>query len=280
MLRTKTEKAINSLNRIQDKYFKKLEKFFLNVKIDKTMFFVFLSIFILQYFLSSVICMYFDDFGNASLSYSYVTPNVEGTNYSFSQLLEWASQIYNNWGGRIFYAIFFIIPLLKNGISAYMFVQSIVVTFIIYFMYKIIKLMCRSEKNNVLIPITLTALYLCINIEFLRLGTFWASASVLYVWPMLPFFAFIYYYLKELNNIDNSGKIKILKDIFLMFLAFLATFSQEQIGPRNNCFFCYCNNMSSSKRNKKIFEIRFTNFYNYDSKLFSIIFSTWKLEKI
>ena len=96
------------------------------IKKNKFTISIFVIIFLLFYFISDVITMYFDDYGNASLSYGYLVENVPGTNYTITQLLEWAKFIYNNWGGRIFYAIVFIIPLLKHGIKAYMFIQSFV----------------------------------------------------------------------------------------------------------------------------------------------------------
>ena len=143
---------------------------------------LFFIIFILLAFQHSVISMYFDDYGNASLSYSYWVSNVDGTNYTIPQLLEWAGHIYNNWGGRIFYAIFFIIPLLKHGIKAYMFVQTFVITGIIFFMYKIIKYYkSKKQKYLSIVPIILFILYTCIDLSYLRHGIYWASASVLYV---------------------------------------------------------------------------------------------------
>lgn len=192
---------------------------------------LFFIIFILLAFQHSVISMYFDDYGNASLSYSYWVSNVDGTNYTISQLLEWAGHIYNNWGGRIFYAIVFIIPLLKHGIKAYMFVQTFVITGIIFFMYKIIKYYSKKQKYLSIVPIILFILYTCIDLSYLRHGIYWASASVLYVWPLLPFMALLCYYIglcdKEKNNIKFN---KVISSLIIIFLSFLTTFSQEQIG--------------------------------------------------
>ena len=112
-----------------------------------------------------------------------------------------------------------------------MFCQSIVVTFLIYYMYKIITLFSKNQKGNCFIPITLTALYLLIGMEYIRHGIFWASASVLYVWPMLPFMAFIYYYIRAVNNIEEGKKNKLPFILLILVLAFFASFAQEQITP-------------------------------------------------
>lgn len=209
----------------------KLKKIYNYLNKNKFVISLFFIIFILLAFQHSVISMYFDDYGNASLSYSYWVSNVDGTNYTISQLLEWAGHIYNNWGGRILYAIVFIIPLLKHGIKAYMFVQTFVITGIIFFMYKIIKYYSKKQKYISIVPIILLILYTCIDLSYLRHGIYWASASVLYVWPLLPFMALLYYYVvlcdKQKNNIKFN---KVISSLIIIFLSFLTTFSQEQIG--------------------------------------------------
>lgn len=191
----------------------------------------FFIIFILLIVQHSVISLYFDDYGNASLSYSYVVPDVAGTDFSLSQLFEWAYNIYQNWGGRILYAVCFIIPLLRNGITSYMMFQSIVILGIFYFIYKIVCIKFNNKKYIWIIPISEFILYSNINMIYLRHGIFWASASVLYIWPLLPLFAFIYLYMSNGDKIKQEQKIKHYVVIPLMLvLNFFATFSQEQIG--------------------------------------------------
>ncbi len=192
---------------------------------------IFIIIFILLAFQHSVITMYFDDYGNASLSYSYLVKNVAGTNYNFSQLLTWADKIYNNWGGRIFYAIAFIIPLLKNSIKPFMLVQTFVITSIIFYIYKIIKYYSKKSKLIDIVPILILILYTCIDMVYLRHGIYWASASVLYIWPLLPLFATIYFYIIIIEKIQKNKKRHSIIDILIIIiLSFLTTFSQEQIG--------------------------------------------------
>lgn len=205
----------------------KLTKLF-KIKINWFLVLSFFVIFILLLMHHLNISMYFDDYGNASLSYSYMTPDVSGTNYTFNQLLEWATNIYQNWGGRILYAICFIIPLLKTGITLYMIVQSVVITTIIYFMYKIIK--TYTKKNVDFIPLVLFVLYSLIDMFYLRHGIYWASASVLYVWPILPLLMLIYFYRKLCLEIKDNKNVKVLYIPLLVLSTFFATFSQEQIG--------------------------------------------------
>ena len=214
-----------------NKFKLKIERIILDAKKNKFEILSFLTIFILFYMQCQLIAMYFDDFGNASLSYSYVVPNVQGTNYTISQLFEWARHIYNQWGGRIFYAIAFIIPLLKNGISAFMFIQSIILTLILFYNYKIIKRFSIKQKFISFVPFLLFIFYCMIDMVFLRHGIYWASASVLYVWPLLPLFMFLDFYLELIEKIDKEKKYnKVFSYFYLMILAFLTTFSQEQIG--------------------------------------------------
>lgn len=209
----------------------KFEKISAYINKNKFTLLLFFVIFILLGLQHSVISMYFDDYGNASLSYSYWVQNVNGTNYNISQLLEWAEHIYNGWGGRILYAILFIIPLLRHGIKAYMIAQTFVITGIIFFMYKLIKHYSKKEKYLSVLPAILFVLYTCIDIIYLRHGIYWASASVLYVWPILPFLALLYYYIKLCDNIKKNVKFnKLISTVIIILLSFLTTFSQEQIG--------------------------------------------------
>lgn len=215
----------------KNKIEKHLSNLYQSIKQNKFIIALFLIIFILLAFQHSVIAMYFDDYGNASLSYSYWVQNVDGTNYNIYQLLDWAGHIYNGWGGRILYAIVFIIPLLKHGITAYMIAQTFVITGIIFFMYKIIQFYSKKEKGVSLIPIILFILYTCIDMAYLRHGIYWASASVLYIWPLLPLLAFIYYYINLCKKQKEKEKFNKVISIFLIvLLSFFATFSQEQIG--------------------------------------------------
>lgn len=208
------------------KIINKLELFIRNNSICILLFTI---IFLLLFFQHHLIAMYFDDFGNASLSYNQTSKEIIGTNYSFKDLWNWCILTYNGWGGRVLYAAVILIPLLKFGTSIYMFLQSIVITLIFFFIYKIANEI--SQKKSMLIPPILMILYMLINMEYLRHGIYWASASILYIWPLLPFLIFIYSYIKLTKKIENNQKINyFFWSPVLLILNFFATFSQEQIG--------------------------------------------------
>ncbi len=190
---------------------------------------LFFIIFILLFFQHHLIALYFDDFGNASLSYGQTSSDIIGTNYTFSQLIDWCKMIYMTWGGRILWAPIFLMPFIKTGATVYFALQSIVVTFIIYFIYKIA--VHITKERHIFLPIILMILYSLIDMTFLRHGIYWASASILYIWPLLPLFIFIYLYLKLTEKIENKEKVNyFLYTPILLILNFFATFSQEQLG--------------------------------------------------
>jgi hypothetical protein len=220
------KKLINKID--YRKVFKSISEF---IKNNSTVILFFLVIFLLLFFQHDVVSMYFDDYGNASLSYSYVTPDVSGTNYTLAQLWEWAINVYNNFGGRIFYAISFIIPLLKHGVSLFMHLQAVIITLIMFVSYKIVSYKSSNKKFNLLVPIMLFILYSLINMVYLRHGIYWASASVLYIWPILPMVTFMYLYIKVIDHIKNKEKFNYVLNILgLLLTSFLTVFSQEQFG--------------------------------------------------
>ena len=195
-------------------------------------FFEFITIFLLLFFVHNLIGLYYDDYGNASLSYGSIIDGVEGTNFNIGHIFKWIANTYMNWGGRVLYASTILIPLLKGGSTVYMLLQSIIITIILYLSYKIIlNYNIKIKDKKIFIPIILFILYCLIDIAIHRGGTYWASASILYVWPMLPFLLSIYLYQKLKNKIKekNTKKWKI-NFIILMLMIFIATFSQEQIG--------------------------------------------------
>ena len=186
---------------------------------------LFFVIFVLLFFMHHVIAMYFDDFGNASLSYATPSPDVLGTHYTFAQLLDWCKTIYMGWGGRILWASVFLIPLLKFGAGIYFAIQSVVITLILYTIFKIAEQITKTK--HIFLPIVLFILYGLINMVYLKHGIYWASASILYIWPLLPMFLFIYLFLKLTEKQENKEKINYYFYLtVLIILNFFATFSQ------------------------------------------------------
>ena len=104
-------------------------------------------------------------------------------------------------------------------------------TGIIFYIYKIIKFYSKDKKYTELIPILLVILYNLIDMAYLRHGIYWASASVLYIWPLLPFFAVLYLYITTCKKIKDNKKFNYsITILILIILSFFTTFSQEQIG--------------------------------------------------
>ena len=197
---------------------------------------VFTIIFILLCGHHSLLQLYFDDFGNGAVAYGRPSPDIMGTNFTIPQLLDWAGFIYNEWGGRILYAIVFLIPMIKNGATIFMFAQALVITGIFYYIYKIIK--DNTKYDSIFIPIVLFILYLLFDMAILRHGIYWASASVLYIWPLLPTFMLIYYFMELSKKIKKKEKVRYALWIpILCILAFFAVFSHEQLGTGIMIFF-------------------------------------------
>ena len=175
-----------------------------------------------------LIGMYFDDFGNASLSYGYDSSEIKGTDYTIADLLGWSKYIYYNWGGRILYALM-LIPLLKSGASIYMFIQAFIILGIVYEIISISRI--NNINSNVCLSMFAVLLgYGSLKGDIIKDGIYWASASVLYVWPMLFFFCSILLYYKIEKLIKENQKIKKRYYIILMITIPLVTLSQEQIG--------------------------------------------------
>ncbi len=171
--------------------------------------------------------MYFDDFGNASLSYAY-DAGIDGTNYSIYNMLDWAAHIYMNWGGRVLYALI-LIPLLKNGVHLFMAIQTVIVLLTMLVMWRIAKKSIEGA-NDCLIMLCFIIIYGLLQGDILTMGFYWASASVLYVWPVLPFMLTILLYSFIEEKIKTNKKITFRDYIGLIFTIPLTTLSQEQIG--------------------------------------------------
>ena len=176
-------------------------------------FIIFLVIILIE---NHFVWLYHDDYGYASLSYLPGFTGCKGMSCSIKDMLSFLKYHYNNWGGRILY--FFIeILLLKGGLELFHIVQSIITMFIFYLIYKIAS---RNKKNIYLAMVTVLC-YGLIEMGVLRSGIFWATAVVLYLFPMLPFLLFVYIY---------KSNIKIRKKILCLILIFISCFSQEQVG--------------------------------------------------
>ncbi len=178
----------------------------------------------------SLVGLCFDDYGNGSLSYGYEVLGVDGTNFSLRDLCKWAKEIYFNWGGRLLYACLFLIPMLRDGIDLFMFVQSFVIAGLFYLMYRIV---CDhvKVKHSIGIALLMPVLYGLIGIQIHAYATYWASASVLYIWPMIPMLFAMFYFDKTCRRIAQGEKISFLRFALIegICVAF-TTLAQEQLG--------------------------------------------------
>jgi hypothetical protein len=162
--------------------------------------------------------LYFDDYGHASLSYGHVVKGMSGTDLTLNHLLEWTSWYYNEWGGRVLYYFLFLIPLLSQSITLFMLIQAVIVFFIFVYMYKLIREF-QQEFHPVFIIGSLISLYGLISIEIMRESAYWASASICYIWSILPLIMGIYYFIKVTKEEHHPRKREIMGISILFFLA-------------------------------------------------------------
>lgn len=162
----------------------------------------------------------FDDYGYASLSYGW-TENSAGMAYTMKDIWKFLSWHYFNWGGRVLCFFFEIIVCRLGGVELIQVVQAIIIISIYVLSGKIISRVTHCDYWGC-IAISLV-LYGTFDLITLRESVFWYSASVAYVWPLLPLLGSIYLYLLLQENETRFRKCTVV------FLAFLAGFSQEQI---------------------------------------------------
>lgn len=172
--------------------------------------------------------MYYDDFGNASLSYGYDSSAVNGTDYTLRDLLGWAKYTYLNWGGRIIYALM-LIPLLKDGAHLFMMIQVVIMLAAFVMMYQIARKFCTNGNRSV-IPCCFMLVYGLLQGDILSQGVYWASASVLYVWPILPLMFLIWFYSHLEEKLKHGETLKIQHYIVILIVVPFITLSQEQLG--------------------------------------------------
>ena len=157
-------------------------------------FIVFLFIFIVAYFQSKYIGFYHDDYGYAALSYG-----VRGNYPEFSMynVILFIKDHYVNWGGRVLF-FFFEVLALQLDMQGFMFVQSIIVAITIFFTYKtILSIIDRDDSRlKVFILLSFIGIYLLFAKKTYANALFWASASVLYVWPLCPMMIGIYLFIR------------------------------------------------------------------------------------
>lgn len=175
---------------------------------------IFLLFFAVLLFQHRALFMGHDDYGYASLSYiGYDGPwGMHHTN--FWNIFQFLYAHYMTWGGRVLY-FFFEIVLLRAGIRVYRVSQSIVILLIFYAMYRLLV----RERENPWLAAVVCLCYGMIGLLVMRDTVFWITASVLYLWPLLPLLWFFVLYDPE------KGKGRL---ILCGILIFMAAWSQEQ----------------------------------------------------
>lgn len=177
----------------------------------------------------SAVGLYYDDFGNASLSYGYDSSAIPGTNYTLRDLLAWAKYSYNNWGGRILYALI-LIPMTKRGAALFGIVQSCMITALFLSSYLLVSLYKERRQYSVGGLVIAILVYFSLYGDISRYGVYWASASVLYLWPVLFFVLAAYVYEGACREYEASRAARWHHYLLLALLVPFVTLSQEQLG--------------------------------------------------
>lgn len=134
--------------------------------------------------------LYFDDFGNASLSYGSdygFDVDVLGMNWGLADLLRWDKWIYCFFSGRILCgSILNIFVKVGHGAHMFMAFQAVVIVLIFVMLYKIIMTM-TEEKHNALIPLLIFAYFFGVP-SVCTAGIMLGTASVCIICRYYPFF--------------------------------------------------------------------------------------------
>ena len=193
---------------------------YINGKIKKAMIFISFLFGFLILLQHHYVFIVFDDYGYASLSYGW-TENKAGMSYALSDIFDFLSWHYFNWGGRCLCFFIEIIILRIGGAELIQITQAVIIILISIISGKIIATMVKCDMwCSIALSLVL---YGTINLSTLRDGVYWYSASVSYVWPLLPLLGSIYFYLLL------QKRESVFRKCMAVFLVFIAAFSQEQI---------------------------------------------------
>ncbi|MDD2965958.1 MAG: DUF6056 family protein [Desulfovibrionaceae bacterium] len=167
---------------------------------------------------------YEDDYAYGALCYAR---EAKHTALSLGSLLDYLVWHYQHWGGRVLY-FFFEISAMQLGMKGFMLVQSLVYAGAIFCGLHTLRLLLGGTKRyDALLLIGLLACLLLFRKALYVGGLYWASASVAYVWPLLPLFAGIVLCYQAALQGQN---FTLPRTALLILCFFAAGFSQEQIG--------------------------------------------------
>ena len=179
---------------------------------------IFLILFILISIEQHYSWMYIDDYYYATLSFLDNYNGNIGIHTNIIDIINFLIYHYFYWGGRVL-SFFKLIILQRIGIVAFRIVLSLILTFIFVFIYKIISKE-EKTKNNVLV-LFIALLFGLFELELMKSTVMWETAAVLYIFPVLSFFIYIYLY-----NYKKESKIN---NLICAILLINATWSQEQM---------------------------------------------------
>jgi hypothetical protein len=208
---------------------------------------IFLAFFAALLFEHRALYMGHDDYGYASLSYIGYGGPWGMSNTSFWNVLQFLAAHYCKWGGRVLY-FFFEIILLRGGIRVYRLAQCAVILLIFWAMYALVRRVpgdnagksargeaarpagdvrgaeksVRPAGDNPWLAALLCLCYGIIGLQVMRDSVFWITASVLYLWPLLPLFLFFVIY-------TGAGRRSGFSLFVCGLLCFMAAWSQEQL---------------------------------------------------
>lgn len=164
--------------------------------------------------------IFFDDYGYASLSYGW-NENTSGMAYTLSDVFRFLKWHYFNWGGRVLYFFFEIMTIKIGGVELIQTVQAVIIILICIVSGKIVAILTEcDEQQSIALSLIL---YGTFTLRTVRDGIYWYSASVSYVWPLLPLLGCIYF------MILLDKKETVFRKYAAVLLAFPAAFSQEQM---------------------------------------------------
>ncbi len=185
---------------------------------NKAAWILFAVYFLFLFVLHGQVFLYFDDYGYGSLSYGY-SVGTNGLHYGFADIITYLGWHYLNWGGRVLY-FFLEICSIKMGLEFIQAIQTLIIWGIGFFSYLLVKDGKSTDLYKALLSVFLFG---TLGLNVFNRGIFWFSASVSYVWPLLPLLVLVY-----LRRILRE-KYSAVMVVCAVLAAFLAAFSYEQI---------------------------------------------------
>ncbi len=170
----------------------------------------------------SLVWMYIDDYGYASLNYA-VSVGTAGNNYSFFDIIRYAYLHYVNWGGRVLYFSIAIIVWHLFGLWGIRIFQSIILFAVFLILYHTARKTTALKYSSACSFMT-CMMYGIFTVNIVQHGLYWFTASSIYVWPVLALLSAAYILINLIKNDIRKPVIWLFDGI----LWFLSGFSQEQ----------------------------------------------------